>query len=526
MNDELSSRDGSSECTLGGILRAHPPGNPAIIFDDKSYSYGELDYLSNKFGNLYRHLGLVPQSRVSFMLGNDILLVAAYLGAFKTNIIANALGSSLKAEEVAYILEHAGSQLLITSSQHAAVIEEALGQLATPPKVVSIDVFGESASRTLQPLPFSLLMEQSESAPQTPDPDFHDIALLLYTSGTTGKPKGVMITHRNILCTIFASKSNHTLGPSDRTLCVMPLSHNNALMFSTLSHLCAGATTVLCRRFSASQHWTLCKKYDINNFSASPTILAILLETPPCVADEGAGLRFVKVASAPTSIDLAQRFETRFGKGLLLESYGLTEASGITMNPIDGPRKHGSIGKVLPQSDVRIVNNEGVQVPVGEVGELLIQTPTLMKGYLHDAEATAKAIENGWFHSGDLGKIDEDGFIFLVGRKKEMIIRGGENISPLEVERVIARHPAVREAAAFGMPDPMWGEIVMACVTLHEASERANLETNIIGFCKSHLASFKVPQKIAVIDELPRNGVGKIKRHELYRHFHPRSDEH
>src|SRR5690606_27445623 len=252
--------------------------------------------------------------------------------------------------------------------------------------------------------------------------------------------------------------------------------------FSTLSHLCAGATTVLCRRFSASQHWKLCRQYDINSFSASPTILAILLETPPCVPDEGAGLRFVKVASAPTSIDLAQRFEARFGKGLLLESYGLTEASGITMNPMDGPRKHGSIGRVLPQSEVRIVSNEGVEVPMGEVGELLIRTPTLMKGYLHDPEATAKAIENGWFHSGDLGRMDEEGFIFIVGRKKEMIIRGGENISPLEVERVIARHPAVREAAAFGIPDPLWGEIVGACITLNDGIESASVETDIIGF--------------------------------------------
>src|SRR5690606_16960432 len=160
MNDELVSPDCFSDFTLGGILRAHPPGNPAIIFDDRSYSYGELDCLSNKFGNLYRNLGLVPQSRVSFMLGNDILLVAAYLGAFKTNIIANALGSSLRAEEVAYILEHAGSQLLITSSQHAEVIEQALAQLAMPPKVLCVDAIGANESSTLQSLPFSLLAEQ------------------------------------------------------------------------------------------------------------------------------------------------------------------------------------------------------------------------------------------------------------------------------------------------------------------------------------------------------------------------------
>lgn len=520
MNDELSSRDDSSTGTLGGILKMHPSDNPAIIFEEKCYSYAELDCLSNQFGNLYRTLGLAPQSCVSFMLGNDILLVAAYLGAFKTNVIANALGASLKAEEVAYILEHAGSQLLITSNQHAAVIREAFGQLSTPPKVLSIDEFDECESGGLRPLSFSVLTAQATSEPQTSDPKGDDIALLLYTSGTTGKPKGVMITHDNILCTIFASKANHDLGPGDRTLCVMPLSHNNALMFSTLSHLCAGATTVLCRRFSASQHWKLCERYDINNFSASPTILAILLETPPCNPGEGASLRFVKVASAPTSIELAQRFEARFGKGLLLESYGLTEASGITMNPIYGPRKHGSIGKVLPQSQVKIVNSDGVEVPTGAVGELLIRTPTLMKGYLHDSDATARAVVNGWFHSGDLGRVDEDGFIFLVGRKKEMIIRGGENISPLEVERVIARHPSVREAAAFGMPDPVWGEIVTACITLNDQTENAGLEADIIEFCKNHLASFKVPQKIAVIAELPRNGVGKIKRHELHRYFH------
>ncbi len=506
---------------LREMVTAHRSDNTAIIFDDKAYSYAALDDLSNQFGNLYLNLGLLPQSRVSFMLSNDILLIAAYFGAFKTDKVANPMGTRLTAEEIAYILDHAGSELLITSREHAAVVADALTLLKNPPKVLSIDAIDDDALQAkLQILPFHLLRQQPVNAPNIPAPAPDDGALLLYTSGTTGKPKGVMLTHRNVTTAIAAVKTGFSLTPADRTLCVMPLSHTNALMFSTLSYLHAGASTVICRRFSASEHWKLCKKYHVNSFSASPTILAILLETPPSLPDEGVGLKFVKVASAPTSFDLAERFEARFGGGLLLETYGLTETTAINvMNPMAGPRKRGSIGKALPPNIVKIVDSQGVALPTDTIGEIVIRAPAVMKEYFRDPEATARALQDGWLHSGDLGKMDEDGFIFIVGRKKEMIIRGGENISPLEVERVIARHPSVREAAAFGLSDPLWGEIVAACITPHEALSEPLHEADIIKFCKSYLASFKVPQRIAFVDELPRNGVGKIKRHELHRYF-------
>ncbi|TAL85629.1 MAG: AMP-dependent synthetase [Candidimonas sp.] len=506
------------------MVAMHRSNNTAIIFDDTAYSYAALDDLSNQFGNLYLSLGLPPQSRVSFMLSNDILLIAAYFGAFKAGQVANPMGTRLTAEEVAYILDHAGSELLITSDEHAAVVADALALLKNPPKVLGIDAINDGTLQTkLKALPFHLLRQQSVDAPNIPAPAPDDGALLLYTSGTTGKPKGVMLTHRNVSTAIAAVKAGFSLTPADRTLCVMPLSHTNALMFSTLSYLHAGASTVICRRFSASEHWKLCKKYQVNSFSASPTILAILLETAPCMADEGAGLKFVKVASAPTSFDLAERFEARFGNGLLLETYGLTETTAINvMNPMAGPRKRGSIGKALPPNIVKIVDSKGVDLPPDAVGEIVIRAPVVMKEYFRDPEATERALQDGWMHSGDLAKMDEDGFIFIVGRKKEMIIRGGENISPLEVERVIARHPAVREAAAFGLADPLWGEIVAACVTPHEALNEPLREADIIEFCKGYLASFKVPQRITFVDELPRNGVGKIKRHELHRYFQER----
>jgi long-chain acyl-CoA synthetase len=341
--------------------------------------------------------------------------------------------------------------------------------------------------------------------------DSRDGALLLYTSGTTGRPKGVLLSHGNVLAGVDAIRVAFDIRASERTLCVMPLSHTNALMFSTLPFLMAGATTILRARFSASRHWDLCWKYRPTSFSASPTILRLLLEHP-----DGPGknpeLDYIKAASAPTPIELAETFEARFGKGLLLETYGLTETTAINLsNPLRGKRKFGSIGRPVPPQEVRVVNEQGEEMPPGVIGEIVIRGPTVMQGYYRDPEATATTIRDGWVHSGDLAYADEDGYVFIIGRHKEMIIRGGENVSPLEVERVLAQHPSIREVAVVGIPDAIWGEVIGACVVRQGDVE----ESELIGFAGLQLASFKVPQRVIFVDELPRNGIGKVVRRSL-----------
>jgi acyl-CoA synthetase (AMP-forming)/AMP-acid ligase II len=433
---------------------------------------------------------------VSLLCGNDALLVGAYFGAFRARVIANPINHRLLPAEVAYILEHAGSRCVVASEEHVALAESALALLAAPPIVL------RAADLALAP---------AGAAARTPLAG--DGALLIYTSGTTGKPKGVVLTQGNVMAGISIVSRAFEMKPGDRTFCVMPLFHTNGLMFSTLPFLLAAGTVVMRRRFSASSFWTQIRESGAATTSVSPTILAMLLEheaRAPAAAD--IRLDYIKVASAPTPVELAQRFEARFGRGLLLETYGLTETTAINvMNPLHGPRKPGSIGRALPPQEVRVVDEAGEEVAQGGRGEIEVRGPTVMKEYFRDPENTRRAMHGDWLRTGDVGRIDADGFVFIVGRHKEMILRGGENISPLEIEEVAIRHPAVREAAAVGVPDRIWGEAVGLCVVArHPVSEQ-----DLVEFCRARLSAFKVPERVVFVEELPRNAVGKVTRNAL-----------
>jgi long-chain acyl-CoA synthetase len=252
----------------------------------------------------------------------------------------------------------------------------------------------------------------------------------------------------------------------------------------------------------------------VKSFSAPPTVLAILLEREAEARALNVKLDYVKTGSAPLTIELAERFEKRFGRDLLIEGWGLTEGTATsTLNPLfaGGPRKIGSVGQAMPGQEIRVFDENGAELPPGEIGELVIRSETVMQGYFRDPDATAKTVKNGWLHTGDLGRLDKDGYVYLVGRKKEIIIRGGENISPLEVEEIIFRHPAVRDVAVGGLPDRIWGEVVVACVVpAYEVTSEALIE-----HCRKHLADFKIPVRFAFTDALPRNATGKVLRRQL-----------
>ena len=485
----------------GDIPARHRGARTALETEDRAWSYEALDDLARGFSGSFLGHGCTRGDRVSFVMGNDAPLVAAYFGAFRAGLVANPVNNRLKPEEIAYILDHAGSRCVVVSEEFAGVVGSAVALLEKKPAVIS------AKDVTLDPA----LSQGSGS----PSPD--DGALLIYTSGTTGKPKGVLLTHANVMAAIEIVSRAFEMKPDDRTLCVMPLFHTNGLMFSTMPFLHVGATVVLKRRFSASQFWTQCREHRVSTSSVSPTILALLLEhekTAPPAA--GIHLDYIKVASAPTPVELAERFEARFGKGLLLETFGLTETTAINvMNPLHGPRKFGSIGKALAPQEVRVVDEAGREVAQGTAGELEVKGPTVMKEYFRDPANTRKAMHGEWLRTGDVARIDEDGFVFIVGRSKEMILRGGENISPLEIEEVAVRHPAVREAAAVGVPDRIWGESVGLCVVLKEPAT----ERELVEFCSAHLSAFKVPQRVVFVQELPRNAVGKVTRNVLRNAF-------
>jgi acyl-CoA synthetase (AMP-forming)/AMP-acid ligase II len=485
----------------GEIPRLHPGSRTAIEAEDRAWTYGEIDALADRFAASFTAEGLQPGDRASFFCANEAALVAAYFGAFRARVVANPINNRLLPEEAAYILDHAGSRCVVVSDEFVPVIEKAMAMLASPPAVLKL-------STSLPPaLPW-----EGRRTGAADDP-----ALLIYTSGTTGKPKGVLLTQANVMAGLEAVSRHFEMKPTDRSYCVMPLFHTNGLMFSTLPYLMAGATVILRKRFSASGFWPQIREARANIASVSPTILAMLLEheasAPPAAEIE---LDFIKVASAPTPVELAERFEARFGRGLLLETFGLTETTAINVtNPLRGKRKFGSIGQALPPQEARVVDDAGDVVPTDAIGELEIRGPTVMKEYFRDPENTLRARHGEWLRTGDVARVDAEGFIFIVGRSKEMILRGGENISPLEIEEVAVRHPAVREAAAVGVPDRIWGEAVGLCVVArHPVSE-----ADVVEFCRAHLSAYKVPHRVVFVEELPRNAVGKVTRNALRRAF-------
>jgi len=500
----------------GQLLQSRgSPTRAAIEFgDDEVWTYEELDGLANRFARFFTERGLAVGDRVSLVVGNDPLLVGAYFGAFRAGVIANPINTKLTAKELAYVIGHAGSRMVLVSADLCGTLGDALPLLDTAPQVVVL--------RPSQAVPFAAASSSDvlslDASPLTSGgPSGGDGALLIYTSGTTGNPKGVLLTHDNVVAGVHIVYKAYEVQPGEKTLCVMPLFHTNGLMFSTLTFLFGGGTVALQAKFSATRFWQQCAQHQVSSSSASPTILQMLLAHEAGAPAYGqTGLRYLKVASAPTPVDLAERFEARFGSGLLLETYGLTETTAMTtMNPLHGRRRFGSIGRVLPPQELGILNDAGQPTPPGEVGEICVQGPTVMKGYFRDPESTRAAFIGDWFHTGDMATQDEDGFVTIVGRKKEMIIRGGENISPLEIENVAMLHPKVKEAVAVGLSDPLWGEVVGLCVVAKEPVTREEL----MGFCRERLSDFKLPHHIVFTDELPRNAMGKVVRKLAARKF-------
>jgi long-chain acyl-CoA synthetase len=338
-----------------------------------------------------------------------------------------------------------------------------------------------------------------------------DLAAFVYTSGTTGRPKGAMLTHANFLADAWMLAELLPVGRGDVLGMVLPLFHVNAQVVTTIVPLLIGGQIAMWERFSASSFWATVAEFEPVTFSAVPTMLAALLHAPGAKAAETNTLRFVICGAAPLSPALFRRFEEKFGLAIL-EGYGLTEGTCCsTLNPFLGPRKIGSIGIPTRGQEVVILDERGRVAPVGERGEVCVRGPNVMLGYYNRADATAETLRDGWLHTGDIGYRDSDGFLFLVDRKKDMIIRGGENIYPREIEDALLEHPNVRGAAVLGRPDEVRGEEVHAVLVLDPGTELAEVEAH----CRGRLAAFKVPSTWQVVNELPKTSTGKIDKKPL-----------
>ncbi|MGV9709808.1 class I adenylate-forming enzyme family protein [Gordonia sp. NPDC003424] len=433
--------------------------------------------------------GVGAGSVVAVMLPNRVELLVCLAAAWRLGAAATPINPVFTASEADYQITDSDAQLVVRASTSAPD--------------------GGRRSLLVDDLRIAPVHEQL-SAPTT---SANDLALLVYTSGSTGRPKGVELNHSNIHAMASSMVEALRLTADDHCLLVLPLFHVNAICVSYLATMIAGGRLSILARFAPVEFLTAIERLRPTYFSAVPTIYSHLVALPAEMSADTSSVRFAICGAAPASAQLLRNTEERFGFPLI-EGYGLTEGTcASTANPVDGPRKIGTVGIALPGQVVAIMGGDGALLPAGERGEVVIKGPTVMQGYRHRPEATADALGDGWLHTGDVGILDEDGYLRLVDRIKDMIIRGGENIYPKEIETVLHGHPAVLEAAVVGAPHPAYGEVPVAYVTLHP--ERTVTESELRDVCAQHLTKIKIPVSITITGALPKNPVGKIDKPAL-----------
>ncbi len=477
--------------------------------DDRRWSYAEFDAAVNQAANLLLSLGVGKGDKVSLLMANSPEYVIAYFACWKIGAVAGPVNSHLKSEELAYVLDNSESVALITDQDFLKHVEPIRAELGHLRYVIATDAEAESTIH----FPSAAAAQPSELAEIALDAA--DDAIIIYTSGTTGKPKGVLLTHRNILANARQIRDWLQFTETDRLLCMMPLFHVNGIIVTTVTPMFAAASMVVAPKFSASRHWQIISDYRVTSFGSVATMLAMLSLTYPEGIPAGLDIsqfRFALCGSAPVPAEVMRQFEQRFNC-LVIEGYGLSESTcRATFNPPNETRRPGSCG--LPIGcELKIFDDDDRELGTGEVGEIVLRGENLLKGYFKNPEATAKAFRSGWFHSGDVGYRDADGFLFIVDRKSDMIIRAGENIYPREIDEVLYQHPAVQDAATIGVADKLYGEEVKAFVVLREGS--AATEAELIAHCRAHLADFKCPKTIEFLKEIPKGPTGKLLKREL-----------
>jgi len=453
----------------------------------------QIERLSGQLKN-----ALQPGDCVAMVLPNSLEFLVIFLALTRARLVAAPLNPDYKPDETWFFIKNARVKAVIAEGGNAAVREAIVG-LGVPVWTSHADARGVV---DLLELP-----RRSRIPFDAPHPT--DVALLAYTSGTTGRPKCVPQTHANIIWSALNIAAHYSLKPADRSLVVMPLFHGHGLIGSTLSTLVSGGCVIVPPRFSASAFWRQFREHRATWYSAVPTIHQVLLARADSDGAPYTGLRFIRSCSAALAPTILSGLEHRFGAPVL-EAYGMTEAAHqVASNPLP-PLLHKP-GTVGPGDAISIIDETGKHLAANVPGEVVVRGPNVMNGYLNDPDANATAFIDGWFRTGDTGAIDVDGYLTLIGHIKELINRGGEKISPGEVEAVLLQHPAVAEAAAFGVPDPKYGEEIWAAVVLRHAADTQELQA----FCSTRLADFKVPKLIRVISAMPKNAVGKIQRRDL-----------
>ena len=473
--------------------------------DKRQFTYREFEAAVARTATLLAANGVRKGDVVSLLLPNSVEYIVAYFACWQLGALAGPINSLLKSQEIAYVISNSEAKALLINSESLPVLEAVRDQLTTLQAIITYDSETEATdAQTGEPGP-------------APDIDRSHEAIIIYTSGTTGKPKGCLLTHGNVIANARQISSWLAFTEKDRLLTIMPLFHMNAVSVTTMSALYAGGSTVVSPKFSASRFWQIISDYEISSFGSVATMLSMLLSTYPTGVPAGLKtdqLRFAMCGSAPVPAEVLRRFEETFNC-LVIEGYGLSESTcRSTFNPPDQRRRPGSCGVPIG-NEMRVVDEEDRDVPDGDLGEIVLRGENILKGYYKNETANAAAFRNGWFHTGDIGYRDAEGFYYIVDRKSDMIIRGGENIYPREIDEVLYQHPDIAAAAAVGVPDDLYGEEVAAVVVLKPGGTTS--EREVIDYCKARLADYKCPKQVHFVDDIPKGPTGKLLKRELAR---------
>ncbi|WP_392534401.1 class I adenylate-forming enzyme family protein [Nostoc sp. C117] len=479
------------------------PNKPALIFEEQCLTYQDLNEMVNRVANGLRDLGIRRKDRIALFLPNIPEFVISYLGILKIGAIAVSINIMLKTDEVRYILNDCAAKAIITTESQTEYIQK--------PDLPELQHILIAEGRANKGISLTQLMTKSSPEARAVEMNRDAPASILYTSGTTGFPKGATLSHGNILFNSYCANCCYRIQKSDRLLLFLPLSHcfgQNAILNAGISGC---STIVLQRRFDLDQVLKTITQHQITMLFGVPTVFIKLLNMDTSSYNLKS-IRYYFSAAAPMPSQIAQLWYQKFGI-VIHEGYGLTETSPFASYNHNFNYKLGSVGTPIANVEMKVVDGDGNQVEIGELGEIAIKGSNVMLGYWNRPFETAEVIKNGWLHTGDIGRMDEDGFFYIFDRLKDMIIVSGFKIYPTEIENVIYQHPVVAEVAVYGVTDPLKGEIVKANIILKTG--HTITEEKIIDFCYERMAAYKVPHAINFVNSIPKNSTGKVLKRVL-----------
>ncbi|AKG04993.1 long-chain fatty acid--CoA ligase [Salimicrobium jeotgali] len=495
------------------------PGKDAYIFQGERTDYRTFDAKVTKFASALEDAGFEKGDHVALISGNSPVFMIGLYGALRAGLSVIPINPTYTSKEMKYILKNGDVKGVITLDVLVSQLDVVDDELDVTHYFVAdtgADIDLEAFTISPKMKSFTKAVEQGSASFTPPSLDDDDLAVILYTSGTTGKPKGAMLTHKNIYSNAKDVATYLEISEEDRVIATLPMFHVFCLTVALNAPIVNGGTIIVIPQFSPGEVFKAAKEYEATVFAGVPTMYNYLLQTGDGQESTFENMRINVSGGSSLPVSLLEAFEKKFNVRVS-EGYGLSEASPVTaFNPLDRPRRAGSIGQNITNVENKVVDELGQEVPAGETGELVVKGPNVMKGYYKMPEETAVTIKDGWLFTGDMAREDEEGYFYIVDRKKDLIIVGGYNVYPREVEEVLYQHPEITEAAVVGEPHPEMGEAVIAFVVSDNPSLN---EEAVIEYCKKELAKYKLPQRVEFMEELPKNTTGKILRKNLREHL-------